>query len=241
MNDPRTGDVLNRLLQSAYDSAEGFRQGASLARNPKFKSFFNERAGERDALVRTIEAEVRSFGADPAAQGTVVGEAHRLFTYARDVLSRDSDKGLVEELVRRERVIVQTFESVADDSLEPDAARRVATDAFQRLSRDQLRLEGLGREFADGPDQPAGPAPTTSTNRRPGMAAQFKLTDDDNGFLTVPPGASVLFAGSSGHPELDRTGSGQRGAARHPGGGCRHRRRRQPRGQHRCRRPGGQG
>jgi uncharacterized protein (TIGR02284 family) len=111
MDDHRTGEVLNELLKSAHDSAEGYRQAASLARNPSFQSMFRERAEQREGLVRTIEGEARSFGAEPARTGTMIGEAHRLLTLARDAVSRTSDRGLVEELARREGLVVRNFKA----------------------------------------------------------------------------------------------------------------------------------
>ena len=97
----RNGEVLNWLLQGATDSAQGFRQGADLARIPKLKSLFSERAQQREQLAGQIADEVRSFEQPPVERGTVVGEAHRAFTYLRDAISQDSDKGLIEELLRR--------------------------------------------------------------------------------------------------------------------------------------------
>src|SRR5579871_2403467 len=96
----RAGEVLNWLLQGANDSAQGFRQGADLARSPRLKALFAERAGQREELAGQIAAEVRSFEQPPLEGGTMIGEAHRAFTYLRDAISQDSDKGLVEELLR---------------------------------------------------------------------------------------------------------------------------------------------
>jgi uncharacterized protein (TIGR02284 family) len=182
----RTGEVLNWLLGGASDSAEGFRQGAALARNPKLKTLFAERAKQREQLVDEIAAEVRSFDEAPLEGGTVIGEAHRAFTYLRDAISRDSDKGLVEELLRRERALSGKFQSAIDDPRLPSHARNVATTAFPGFAETADELAKIDQEF------------TAASPESPTTSGHFKLNDDDNRFLEVPKGASVLSTGSAG-------------------------------------------
>jgi len=180
----RNGEVLNWLLKGAIDSAEGFRQGATLARNPKFQALFLERAEQRKLLADQIAGEVRSFGEPSAEGGTVIGNAHRAFTYLRDSIGSDSDKGLIEELRRRERAIADKFQAAIEDVRLPPRPRSVATAAFPPFVEAANELAAIGQQLADG----EGPA----------AAPRFKLTDDDARFLEVPAGAAVLSAGASG-------------------------------------------
>jgi len=147
MSDTNAGEVLNELLRSAHDSADGYRQGMSLARNPAFQTLFRDRAEEREALVQAIEAEVKSFGADPAQEGTMSGEVNRLVTLGRNALARDSDKGLIADLVRRGALVIRNFEAVSNDSSAPEQARKAAADALEKLTAGQRELEGLGEQF----------------------------------------------------------------------------------------------
>ncbi len=198
MSDPRTAEALNQLLRSAHDSADGFRQGASLARNPAFQTLFRNRAEEREGLIHTLEAELRSFGAEPAQEGTLLGEAHQLFTYARDAVDRGSDRGLVKELVRREGLVARSFEAMAGDIAAPQEARQIAAGALGNLTAERHELEGLSEGFASANHPTPQPAPFESRNGRPRMAAHFKLSEEDQTFLAIPNGASVLFAGTTG-------------------------------------------
>jgi uncharacterized protein (TIGR02284 family) len=182
----RNGEVLNWLLQGANDSAQGFRQGAALARNPKLQSLFAERAQQREQLAGQIAAEVRSFGQPVVEGGTVIGEAHRAFTYVRDAISQDSDKGLVEELLRRERALADKFKSAVDDTRLPSQARTVATTAFPSFVETTDELARIEQEFAGG------------ARESPPPSGHFKLSDDDTSFLQVPAGAAVLSTGTGG-------------------------------------------
>jgi uncharacterized protein (TIGR02284 family) len=198
MDDPGAGEALNDLRRSALDSAESYRQAATLARNPKFQSLFRKRTESRRELAKTIATEVRAAGVEPAQSGTVIGEAQRMLTHARDVFSRKSDKGLVEELIRHERTVVDSFEVATEAGQAPEAARRVAAAALETLKAEQRELEGLGDAFTDRSGDTPEPEQTNPQNRRSNVAAHFKLSEDDGKFLGVPKDASVLFAGSSG-------------------------------------------
>lgn len=178
----RSGEVLNWLLQGANDSAQGFRQGAALARNPKLQTLFSERAQQREQLGAQIAAEVRTFDQAPLERGTVIGEAHRAFTYLRDAISQDSDKGLVEELLRRERALCGKFQSAIEDTRLPSQAREVATTALPSFAETTEELAKIDQEFSgEVQDNPS---------------ARFKLNDDDNRFLEPPSGSAVLSAGA---------------------------------------------
>lgn len=143
----RAIEVLNWLLEGAHDSADSLRQAASLARNPVFRSLFNERAKDRDALIGEIDAEVRSFGGAPAGEGTMLGDAHRVFTQVRDVVAHGSDKAVVEEAARGEAALEQKFQAVVSDVRMPEPARELAGRVLGKLKSEHEEIEGLSRQF----------------------------------------------------------------------------------------------
>jgi hypothetical protein len=130
--------------------------------------------------------------------GTMIGEAHRIFTFARNAVSGASDKALIAELARREGLVIRNFETVANDGSAPDPARRIAADALADLTAGRAELEGLGDSFAGGHDPSPHLDSTHPQNRRPHMSAHFKLSEQDGQFLGVPNGAEIIFSGSSG-------------------------------------------
>jgi uncharacterized protein (TIGR02284 family) len=182
----RNGEALNWLLQGANDSAQGFRQGATLARNPKLQALFAERAQQREALAAKIAAEVRAFDQAPSEGGTVVGEAHRAFTYLRDAISHESDKGLVDELLRRERALSDKFQTAVDDARLPSQARGMATAALPGFLETTAELARLDAEFTGATPESAAPT------------GHFNLSDEDNSFLAAPGGSTVLSTGVGG-------------------------------------------
>jgi uncharacterized protein (TIGR02284 family) len=147
MSDARTSGGLDLLLRSAHDSAESYRQGAELARNPTFQALFRDRTQKRQQLIETIQAQARSFGIDAVEKGTVTGETNRLITLARNALSGDSDRGLLEDLVRREHIVAREFARVAGDDAAPETARKIAARALSQLAKEEGELEALSEQF----------------------------------------------------------------------------------------------
>jgi uncharacterized protein (TIGR02284 family) len=143
----RTAEVLNWLLEGVHDSADGLRQAASLARNPTFQAAFTERAAERDALIGELEAEVRSFGGEPVAEGSMIGDVHHAFTKLRDLVAHGSDKAVVEEASRGEGLIQQRFEAVVQDQQAPPEARALARRFGERLKADRQPIDELSQQF----------------------------------------------------------------------------------------------
>ena len=145
--DQRTAEVLNWLLEGVHDSADGLRQAASLARNPTFRTLFTEHADKRDALIGEIETEVRSFGAEPVVEGSMIGDIHHAFTKLRDLVAHGSDKAVVEEAARGEGLVDGRFEAVAQDAQAPAKARELAGRFAARLKPDQQQIADLAEQF----------------------------------------------------------------------------------------------
>jgi uncharacterized protein (TIGR02284 family) len=184
--DERNGEALNWLLEGANDSAKGFRQGASLARNLELKTLFSDRAGQREQLASQIATEVRSFAQTPSDRGTIVGAAHQAFISMRDAISHESDEALVDELLRRERTLAHKFQSAVDDPQMPSRARSVAADAVPKFTEAADELAALNERLIA-----AGCGSS-------GLSGRFELTDDDHRFLALPEGSALLSAGVDG-------------------------------------------
>ena len=182
----RNGEVLNWLLEGANDSAKGFRQGASLARNPQLQAFFSDHAGQREDLAQKIAAEVRSFAQTPSDRGTIIGGAHQAFISVRDAISKDSDDGLVDELLRRERALGRKFQSAIDDAQLPPRARSVAAEALPKFAETADELAVLRERYAAAAQDSAA------------ASGRYELSDEDNRFLALPEGSAMLSAGASG-------------------------------------------
>jgi len=142
MTDSKVHDikVLNELIMTTLDSAEGYSEAAKDAENPTFKSLFSQWAQEREQVVRELQTQVRSLGGEPETAGSILGSAHRVFLNIRDSLSK-GDKGVIAEVERGEDHIKAKYEAALDDDELSDRVRPALDRAYDSViqGHDQAR------------------------------------------------------------------------------------------------------
>lgn len=140
----RTNDhevkVLNGLIESTIDSADGYQEAAKDTESSRFTAHFQSRASERYQVVTTLQQRVRALGGTPDDDGTVLASAHRMFVNLRHLLSKD-DTGVVDEVERGEAHIKAKFEGALKDDQVSPATKQVITFAYTSVKNghDQIR------------------------------------------------------------------------------------------------------
>src|SRR5205085_9025720 len=81
-------DVLNSLIETTLDSAHGYEEAAENAQQGQLKTLFSERSQRRKPLSLELQQEVRSFGAEPKDQQSLLGKAHNQFVDLKSALTR---------------------------------------------------------------------------------------------------------------------------------------------------------
>lgn len=93
MTNPNAHDikVLNGLIDTTLDSADGYREAAEQTQDPHYRTLFERRAGERQQVVEDLSAAVRGLGGDPEPHGSILAKAHRAFLDVKHALLRNDD------------------------------------------------------------------------------------------------------------------------------------------------------
>jgi uncharacterized protein (TIGR02284 family) len=139
----RAVEVLNSLIETTLDSANGYRHAADGATNPEFKTLFSERAAKREELTRRLQQEVRSFGGEPEDDQSLLGRIHNKFAEVRgDLMGRD-DKGVVDEVERGEDVIKAKFEAATRETDLPEPARALVMTEYAAIKADHDTISQL--------------------------------------------------------------------------------------------------
>src|SRR3954447_12469039 len=112
--------VLNSLIETTLDSADGYKQAASNAGASQYKSLFSQFADERRQVVSDLQGQVRVLGGTPEDDGSVLAAAHRKFLDLRDHLQK-GDEAVINEVERGEDFIKAKYEdALEDEELSPD-------------------------------------------------------------------------------------------------------------------------
>jgi uncharacterized protein (TIGR02284 family) len=150
MNGKHDIKVLNDLIETTLDSADGYAEAAKNAKSEQLAALFRARAGERGTVAATLQDCVRSLGGEPEDDGTVLASAHRMFVNLRASVTSNDNKAVVDEVERGEDHIKSKFEDAMNDKAVAPTTMSIIAEAYTsvRSGHDQMRDIKRGFEGA---------------------------------------------------------------------------------------------
>jgi uncharacterized protein (TIGR02284 family) len=139
--------VLNSLIETTLDSANGYREAAENAQSSQYSSMFADRATRRAQLAGELQQEVRSFGGAPETDQSVLGKAHNKFVNLKNAIMGGDDKAVINEVERGEDVIKAKYEAVLNDQDLPSAARELINRAYGSIKADHDEVSRLKHQM----------------------------------------------------------------------------------------------
>lgn len=133
--------ILNGLIETTIDSAEGYGEAAKDAENTRYAATFQQRASERRQVAQKLQQQVRSLGGNPEDDGTVLAKAHRMFVELRSKISSKDDTAIVDEVERGEDHIKHKYEDAQKDTDLSAGTLTVINEAYVSVKsgHDQMR------------------------------------------------------------------------------------------------------
>lgn len=139
--------VLNRLIETTLDSANGYREAAE--HSVRYSGAFSERASSRLDLARQLQQEVRTFGGEPEDDQSIIGKAHNKWVDLKNALvGGPDDQAVVNEVERGEDVIKARFEDALRDEDLPAATRATLMQAYTGIKADHDQVSHWKHELA---------------------------------------------------------------------------------------------
>lgn len=134
--------LLETLIDTVYDSLEGYRRASETARSPQIKDAFTQQmARRRDTLDRLNQELVRQ-GGELVTKGTLTGTLHQTWLAITDLFG-DDDKTAVERVEEGEDYLAGKFEAaLEDDDLTPET-RAVITAAYAEIREGERLADRL--------------------------------------------------------------------------------------------------
>ncbi len=141
--------VLNSLIETTLDSANGYREAAENATSPEFKTLFSDRSQRRMALSQQLQQEVRSFGGEPEDTQSVLGRLHNNFVDLKNAVTGGgtSDKAVIDEVARGEDMIKAKYEAAAQDNDLPLSVRDLVNQAYGSIRSDHDDISRLKQQL----------------------------------------------------------------------------------------------
>ncbi|HVI33801.1 PA2169 family four-helix-bundle protein [Phenylobacterium sp.] len=140
----RAVKVLNSLIETTLDSANGYEEAAENIPDGQLKTLFAERSRRRMDLSRQLQEEVRTFGGTPEHDQSMLGKAHNKFVDIKNaVMGGASEKAVIDEVERGEDFIKGKFEQAMRDDDLPANARSVVSQAYESIRADHDQISAL--------------------------------------------------------------------------------------------------
>lgn len=134
--------LLETLIDTVYDSLEGYRRASETASSPQIKdAFIQQLARRRDTLDRLNQELVRQ-GGELVTKGTLAGTLHHTWLAITDLFGSD-DKTAVERVEEGEDYLAGKFEAaLEEDDLLPET-RAVIQAAYAEISEGERLADRL--------------------------------------------------------------------------------------------------
>jgi uncharacterized protein (TIGR02284 family) len=132
--------LVNSLLKTTIDSADGYAEAAKDAESLRYKDLFERRAQERRSVASELEEEVRRLGGDPKDDGTALAAAHRAFLNLKDAVTK-GDEAVINEVEAGEDFIKEKYEKALKDTDVDPQTRATIERAWTSVKsgHDQMR------------------------------------------------------------------------------------------------------
>jgi uncharacterized protein (TIGR02284 family) len=132
--------LVNSLVETTIDSADGYAEAAKDADGDRYKTLFQQRAQERRTVASDLQTEVRRLGGEPKDDGTILAAAHRVFVNLKDSLTK-GDEAVVNEVEAGEDHIKHKFEKALQDNDVAPQTRAAIEKAWTSVKsgHDQMR------------------------------------------------------------------------------------------------------
>jgi uncharacterized protein (TIGR02284 family) len=138
--------VLNSLIETTLDSADGYGQAAESASNTSYKNLFQEWSTERQRVATDLQGQIRTLGGKPDADGSALAAGHRMFLRLKDSVTK-SDESVIDEVERGEDFIKAKFEEALEDHELSASVRDVVVRAYTSVKSGHDQARNLKHSF----------------------------------------------------------------------------------------------
>ena len=140
--------VLNSLITTTIDSADGFERSAEDAQAGRFAQRFRDFAAERRQVVSRLQESVRSLGGTPNDDGSLTAELHRRWVDLRAAIAGGGDQAIIEEVERGEDHLKSKYDTALADNALSGATQAVIREAYQSVRAGHDRASALKHSMA---------------------------------------------------------------------------------------------
>ena len=159
--------ILNDLIETCKDGANGFRTAAEAVKHADAKALFSSRVPMIEGAAAELQAHVRRLGGDAETSGSVAAAVHRGWIDLKAAVTGKDDAAIITECERGEQLAVKNYEDALAKGLPADV-RAIVERQYQGAVQNLERVRALGD--AKGAAAPTlAPKPAADRDATPRM------------------------------------------------------------------------
>jgi uncharacterized protein (TIGR02284 family) len=141
-----TRSTLKSLVETTFDSVEGYRKAAETAKSPQLKAVLTQQAQKRQSTLDMLNQELVRLGGDRVTSGTTAGGLHRLWVDITSLFEK-SDEAAAERVEEGEDYLVKKFEeALREQDLDP-SARAAIEKAYLEVKEGERLTDQLAHQY----------------------------------------------------------------------------------------------
>ena len=141
-----TRSTLKSLVETTFDSVEGYRKAAGTAKSPQLKAVLTQQAQKRQSTLDMLNQELVRTGSDSVTSGTTAGGLHRLWVDITSLFEK-SDEAAAERVEEGEDYLVKKFEeALREQDLDP-SARAAIEKAYLEVKEGERLTDQLAHQY----------------------------------------------------------------------------------------------
>lgn len=138
--------TLETLIDTVYDSVEGYRKAAEKAETPALREILLQRAERRQQTLDRLNEELVRHGGSLVTQGTATGALHRMWLTITDMFE-SGDKAAINRVEEGEDYLAEKLEAaMAMDNMDAQC-RTVISSALAEVREGERLADALERQF----------------------------------------------------------------------------------------------
>ena len=134
--------VLETLIDTVYDSIEGYRRAAETADTAGLKTVFTNQLDRRRRTLELLNQELGRLGGDVMTKGTMTGGLHRLWLKITEAF-QSGDEAAIDRVQEGEEYLAGKFETALENTDLDPQTRTVIVQALGEIRQGESLAEQL--------------------------------------------------------------------------------------------------
>lgn len=135
--------VLNDLIETCKDGANGFRTAAAAVNDPRAKALFESRVPTIEHAAAELQSAVSRLGGDAETTGSVAATVHRGWINLKSAVTGKDDAAIITECERGEQLAVKNYEDALKKDL-PSDLRALVDRQYRGAVQNLEKVRALG-------------------------------------------------------------------------------------------------